>query len=62
MMAMSLNMIVILYVITCIFSCDFTKLAFWYIHVYNYIIMTNKSKNVMSVCLSSNHKQARSYQ
>ena len=52
MMAMSLNRIVILYVITCIFSCDFTKLAFWYIHVYNYIIMTNKSKNVMSVCLS----------
>ena len=46
-MAMPFNMILILYVIPCKLSCDFSKLTILYIHIYMYIysitFMTNKS-------------------
>ena len=56
-MAMPFNMILILYVIPCKLSCDFSKLTILYIHVHIFIFMTNKSVmtflyvNKISVCL-----------
>ena len=42
-MAMPFNMILILFVIPCELSCDFSKLTILYIHVHIFIFMTNKS-------------------
>ena len=42
-MAMPVNMILVMYVILCILSYDFSKLTMLYIHVHISISMTNKS-------------------
>ena len=59
LMAMSVNMILVMYVILCILSYDFNKLTMLYIHVHISISMTNKSGltfflsiKYLSVCLS----------
>ena len=59
LMAMSVNMILVMYVILCILSYDFNKLTMLYIHVHISITMTNKSGltfflsiKYLSVCLS----------
>ena len=57
-MAMPVNMILVMYVILCILSYDFNKLAMLYIHVHISSSMTNKSGltfflsiKYLSVCL-----------
>ena len=42
-MAMPFIMILILYVMPCKLSCDFSKLTILYIHAHIFIFMTNKS-------------------
>ena len=58
-MAMPVNMILVMHVILCILSYDFSKLTMLYIHVHISISMTNKSGltfflsiKYLSVCLS----------
>ena len=59
-MAIPVNMILVVYVILCILSYDFTKLTMLYIHVHISSSMTNKSGltfflsiKYLSVCLSA---------
>ena len=61
-MAMPVNMILVMYVILCILSYDFSKLTMLYIHVHISISMTNKSGltfflsiKYLSVCLYVEH-------
>ena len=56
-MDMPFNMILILCVIPCELSCDFSKLTIVYMYIYPIIFMTNKSVmtfniNKISICLS----------